>query len=142
MHELALADAVVKAAVRAADERGMSRIDRIVVGVGELQQINSKLFRYSLTSVLGSADPRVVGVAFDVRDVAVAFECRACGAAFGRPELEAVGNDTALEAIHLLPELAHAYVRCPSCASPDFEVTAGRGVVLERIEGEVEADHA
>lgn len=140
MHELALADAVVKAAVRAASERGIRRIDRIVVGVGELQQIDPELFRYSLTSVLATADPRVAGVVFDVRDVAVAFGCRACGAAFGRPELEAVGNDTALEAIHLLPELAHAYVRCPACASPDFEVTAGRGVMLERIEGEGE-DH-
>jgi hydrogenase nickel incorporation protein HypA/HybF len=139
MHELALADAVVKAAVRTANERGLSRIDRIVVGVGELQQIDPDLFRYSLTSVLGTADPRVAGVAFDVRDVEVAFTCRACGAAFGRRELEAVGNETALEAIHLVPELAHAYVRCPSCASPDFEVTAGRGVVLERIEGEGDA---
>ncbi len=142
MHELALADAVVKAAVKAADEQGIEKIERIVVGVGELQQIDSELFRYSLTSVLGTADPRVTGVEFDVRDVAVAFACRACGTPFGRSELEAVGNETALEAIHLVPELAHAYVRCPSCGSPDFEVTAGRGVLLERIEGDAGVESA
>ena len=39
MHELALADSVVKAALSAADDAGMDRIERIVVKVGELQQI-------------------------------------------------------------------------------------------------------
>jgi hydrogenase nickel incorporation protein HypA/HybF len=136
MHELALADAVVKAAVRAADDAGIRRIDRIEIAVGELQQIEPDLFTYSLTSVLGTADPRVAGVVFDVRTVNVAFGCRACGTGFGRSELEAVGDETALEAMHLVPELAHAYVRCPACGSPDFEITEGRGVVLERIEGE------
>ncbi len=136
MHELALAEAVVKTAVRAANDAGIDRIDRIVIAVGALQQIEPELFRYSLTSVLATADPRVAGVAFDVRTVDVAFGCRSCGTTFGRSELEEVGDETALEAIHLVPELAHAYVRCPRCGSPDFEITQGRGVTLERIEGE------
>jgi Zn finger protein HypA/HybF involved in hydrogenase expression len=37
------------------------------------------------------------------------------------------------EAIHFIPELAHTYLRCPACASPDFEVVRGRGVWLAQV---------
>jgi hydrogenase nickel incorporation protein HypA/HybF len=135
MHELALADAVVKAARRAAEDAGISRIERVVVRVGELQQIETELFRYSLTSVLPTTDPQLEGVEFVVEEEAVAFRCRACDTAFGTGDLESAGNEHAVEAMHLIPELAHAYIRCPSCAGPDFEIVAGRGVTLQRIEG-------
>ena len=45
-------------------------------------------------------------------------------------------DDDAAEAIHFVPELAHAFMRCPDCGSPDFEVAAGRGVAISGIEGE------
>ncbi len=134
MHELALADAVVKAAIRAANDSGLERLDQIVVTIGELQTIESELFRYSLNAVLPD-DPRVAGVEFVIEQEPAQFICRACGQEFGRPELEAGGNTEAVEAIHLIPELAHVYVRCPSCGSPDFEIVAGRGVTVLRIEG-------
>ena len=38
------------------------------------------------------------------------------------------------EAIHFLPEAAHAFVRCPSCGSPDFAVSKGRGVSIKSID--------
>ena len=40
------------------------------------------------------------------------------------------------ESIHFVPELAHAFLRCPDCDGADFEVVAGRGVVLQELEGE------
>jgi len=135
MHELALADAVVKAARKAAHDAGITRIERVVVRVGELQQIEKEFFAFSLTSVLPAADPRLEGVEFVVEDEAVAFRCAACDQTFGTADLEPRGNDDAIEAMHLIPELAHAYVRCPSCAGPDFEIVAGRGVTLQRVEG-------
>ena len=39
------------------------------------------------------------------------------------------------EAIHFVPEIAHTYIKCPKCGSPDFEVVQGRGVWLESIKG-------
>jgi hydrogenase nickel incorporation protein HypA/HybF len=39
------------------------------------------------------------------------------------------------EAIHFVPEMAHVYIKCPSCGSPDFEVVEGRGVWLQSIKG-------
>ena len=38
------------------------------------------------------------------------------------------------EAIHFLPESAHAYLRCPGCGGPDFVLAAGRGVSIEAVE--------
>jgi hydrogenase nickel incorporation protein HypA/HybF len=38
------------------------------------------------------------------------------------------------EAVHFLPEAAHAYLRCPRCGSVDFDVAAGRGVSIVSIE--------
>jgi hydrogenase nickel incorporation protein HypA/HybF len=40
------------------------------------------------------------------------------------------------EAIHFIPEIAHTYMRCPRCHSPDFEVIAGRGVWVAALQGE------
>lgn len=135
MHELALADSVLKAALSAADDARMDRIGRIVVKVGELQQIKRELFEFSLTTVIPAQDPRLSGVTFDVSEEPVRFECRSCGSAYGRDEAGIADDGDQDEAIHFIPELSHAFARCPSCGSPDFDIRAGRGITLERIEG-------
>ena len=135
MHELALADSVLKAALNAADDAGMDRIDRIVVKIGELQQIETELFEFSLTTVLPAMDARLAGVEFDLSEELVRFECRSCGTDYSREEAGIDSDGDQDEAIHFIPELSHAFARCPSCGSPDFEIRAGRGITLERIEG-------
>lgn len=139
MHELALADSVVKTALRAAADAGMDRIDRIVVKVGELQQIERDLFEYSLTTVIPATDPRLAGVEFDVAEELVRFRCRVCESEYGREDVEMGGEDHD-EAVHFIPELSHAFARCPYCGSPDFEITAGRGITLQRVEGSSDDD--
>lgn len=134
MHELALADAVVKAALSAAEDAGMDRLDRIVVKVGELQQIKKDLFEFSLTNVVPIQDDRLSTVEFDVQEESVRFHCRSCGNEYGRADVN-LGDSDQEEAIHFIPELSHAYARCPECGSPDFEITAGRGITLATIEG-------
>ena len=140
MHELALADSVLKAALSAADDAGMDRIDRITVKIGELQQIERELFEFSLTTVLPAMDDRLAGVQFDLSEELVRFECRSCGTDYGRDDAGIESNSDQDEAIHFIPELSHAFARCPSCGSPDFEIRAGRGITLERIEGSSEDD--
>lgn len=139
MHELALADAVVKAALRAADDAGMDRLDRIVVKVGELQQIEKDLFEFSLTNVLTATDDRLARVHFDVQEEPVLFVCRSCDHEYGRADVSLDDPDHE-EAVHFIPELSHAYARCPECGSPDFEILEGRGVTLATIEGSSDDD--
>lgn len=140
MHELALADSVVKAALSAADDNGMDRIKRIVVKIGELQQIRRDLFEFSLTAVLPAQDARLAGVKFDISEEPVRFQCRFCSTDYSRDEAGIDNDGDQGEAIHFIPELSHAFARCPSCGSPDFEIRAGRGITLERIEGSSEDD--
>ena len=134
MHELALADSVVKAALHAADEAGLSHIGRIVVKVGELQQIEKDLFEFSLTSVIPANEPRLADTVFDVAEEPVRFQCRSCDEDYGKDEASLTGEESG-EAVHFIPELSHAFARCPSCNSPDFDIIQGRGITLERIEG-------
>ena len=97
------------------------------------------MFEFSLTSVLSSQDERLASAAFDVTEERVRFGCNACGHDYTRDEISLQGDEQG-EAIHFIPELSHAFARCPRCGSPDFEILAGRGITLERIEGSSTAD--
>lgn len=135
MHELALADAVVTAAIRVADREGLSEIVRLEVSVGELQRIDTGVFEFALRRVIPADEPRLEGVAIELRTEPAEFRCRPCGHRFGLRELPAPESEQASEAIHFIPELAHSFLRCPRCHSPDFELSAGRGVRIDSIEG-------
>jgi hydrogenase nickel incorporation protein HypA/HybF len=127
MHEWALADAVVAAAAKAAEGKAGARLPPVTVLIGELQAINREIFAFALRTLSGesSQPPRD----FLLETEPAAFRCRACATAWG------LGGDAGLteeerEAIHFLPESAHAFLRCPSCGSVDFAVESGRGVRL------------
>jgi len=134
MHEFALAEAVVRATLTTAESEHLAAVTHVAIRVGELQQIRKDVFELALEAVR-SDDPRLAGVRMEVEIVPARFACRACGHAFSLAET-AERDEDAQEAIHFVPELAHAFMRCPACHSPDFEVAAGRGVDIARIEGE------
>jgi hydrogenase nickel incorporation protein HypA/HybF len=136
MHEFALAEAVVATALEAADHRGIATIRRLEVHVGELQRIRKETFEFALREVLPSNEPRLAGAHIDLVIDPARFRCRACDRGFGLNETEPPGSEDEAEAIHFVPELAHSFLRCPGCRSPDFEVLEGRGVTIEPPEGD------
>jgi len=136
MHELALAHAVIATALDAADERGLQRLRLIDVQVGELQRISPETFELCLQEVVPSDEPRLASATITLAIERARFRCRPCGRAFGLGETGEPADGDRAEAIHFVPELAHAFLACPACASPDFEITAGRGVSIERLEGD------
>ncbi len=136
MHEFALAEAVVSAALREADRAGIARIEAIEVSIGELQRIQRETFEFALKEVLPADEPRLASAEMRLTIEPARFRCRGCRREFGLQETEGPKDATEAEAIHFIPELAHAYLRCPGCGSPDFELLEGRGVVLRRIEGQ------
>lgn len=136
MHEWALAEAVAAAAVKVADDEGLKRITEVRVRVGELQRIEPDVLRFALGDVIVKTEPRLKGARVDLEIEPARFRCRPCGKEWPLAEaVQALGADDA-ENIHFVPELVHLYVRCPACASPDFEVTEGRGVSLASVAGE------
>lgn len=138
MHEYALADAVLRAALKTAEKEGLDRVTRIVVTVGELQQIRTDLFEQALRDVLPGDEPRLRGLDVEVNLDPARFRCRSCDRVFALAEAAGERGDDEAEAIHFVPELAHAFLACPGCNSPDFEFEGGRGVALTSIEGEVD----
>ncbi len=135
MHELALAEAVIHAALDTAAQNHLTRLTRIVVQIGELQTIEREVFEFALREVLPASEPRIATTQIDLEVEPARFRCRPCGREFALADTERTSGD-ASEAIHFIPELVHAFVCCPACGSPDFEVTAGRGVLLRELEGE------
>ena len=130
MHEWALAEAVIAAAEEAAKKEHLKEIREVQLKVGELQQIELDILRFVLSQLKTG---KFKNAKFKVETVKAELQCRVCGHkwVFNKETLD---KDTA-EAIHFVPEVAHTYIKCPKCGSPDFEIVEGRGVWLESIKG-------
>jgi len=130
MHEWALAEAVIAAAEEAAKKEHLKEIREVQLKVGELQQIELNILKFVLSQLKTG---KFKNAKFKVETVKAELQCRVCGHkwVFNKETLD---KDTA-EAIHFVPEVAHTYIKCPKCGSPDFEIIEGRGVWLESIKG-------
>ena len=130
MHEWALAEAVIKAASEIAEKEVLKHVTEVTVKIGQLQQIERPIFRFAL-SQLKPVSFR--SAKFRLSTAKTKLKCKVCGNAwvFSKSKLD---KETA-EAIHFVPEVVHAYIKCPKCGSPDFEIEQGRGVWIETIKG-------
>ena len=130
MHEWALAEAVIAAASEIAEKEGLSEVTEVKIRVGELQQIERDIleFAFSQLKPVKFEDTR-----FSIEVSKAELKCRVCGHTwlFSKERLD----EGTAEAIHFVPEIAHTFIKCPKCGSPDFEILAGRGVWLESIKG-------
>ena len=128
MHEWALAEAAVETVRREAAGR---RVLGVRLAFGELQQADRDIFAAAVAEL--APDAGIDAAAFTMEVEEARFACRGCGRVWRLAESSGL-DDERREAIHLLPEAAHAYVRCPGCASADFDVAAGRGVSIVALE--------
>jgi hydrogenase nickel incorporation protein HypA/HybF len=130
MHEWALAEAVIAAAQQIAEKEKLKAIREINIKIGELQQVEQDILRFALSQLKPASFKNTI---FHISKAKTTLKCRVCDNTwlFKKSKLD---KDTA-EAIHFVPEVAHAYIKCPKCGSPDFEICEGRGVWLENIKG-------
>jgi hydrogenase nickel incorporation protein HypA/HybF len=130
MHEWALAEAVITAARQIAKKEKLREVREVTVKIGELQQVEESILRFALSQLKPAS---FKNAAFSIERSKTKLKCRVCGNTwlFSKNKLE---EDTA-EAIHFVPEVAHAYIKCPKCGSPDFEIAEGRGIWLDNITG-------
>jgi hydrogenase nickel incorporation protein HypA/HybF len=130
MHEWALAEAVIAAASEIARKEGLKEIREVKIKVGELQQIELDILDFALSQLKPA---KFKDAKFSIEVAKAELKCRFCGYKWTFREEEM--NEDAAEAIHFVPEIAHTYIKCPKCGSPDFEILKGRGVWLESIKG-------
>ncbi|MEM0010562.1 MAG: hydrogenase nickel incorporation protein HypA [Candidatus Bathyarchaeia archaeon] len=131
MHEWALAEAIISAVSEVADKENFKEVKSVLVLVGELQQVDREVLKFAITQL---RPDKLAKTRFIIRVVRASFTCKACGHKW--PFRESALQDWVKEAIHFVPEVAHAYIRCPVCGSPDFEISGGRGVWIAGIRGE------
>jgi hydrogenase nickel incorporation protein HypA/HybF len=131
MHEWALAEAIIAAASEVAEKENLKQIKEVRIKVGKLQQIELEILEFALSQLKPA---KFKNANFSIEIVKAELKCRVCGHKwfFNKEELD----ENTSEAIHFVPEVAHAYIKCPKCGSPDFEILQGRGVWLESIKGE------
>jgi hydrogenase nickel incorporation protein HypA/HybF len=130
MHEWALAEAILASAKQVAAKEQLKTVTEVTIKVGELQQVEPPILRFALSQMQAGV---LKDAKFRIRKAKSTLKCRVCGTTW---QFNAKKMDKATaEAIHFVPEVAHSYVKCPKCGSPDFEIASGRGVWLADIKG-------
>jgi hydrogenase nickel incorporation protein HypA/HybF len=131
MHEWALAEAIIIAASQIAEKEKLRKVSEIKIKMGELQQIERDILEFALSQMKSDS---IKEAKFIIQTVPAKMKCRACGQTWTFEE-EKLDKESR-EAIHFVPEIAHTFIKCPKCGSPDFEIIKGRGVWLESVKGE------
>lgn len=130
MHEWALAEAVLAAAQQIAEKEKLKEVKEVTVKIGELQQVERRILQFALSQLKPAG---FKNAKFRIVKAKTELKCRVCGNGwlFSKQKLD----ESTAEAIHFVPEVAHSFIKCPKCGSPDFEISEGRGVWLENIKG-------
>jgi len=135
VHEWALAEGVVSTTLRTVEEQGLTKVTAINIRMGELQQIDVELFGFALKEIIQPQKSVIADAEIKFIKEDAVLKCRSCKHEWSfSPVLEKL-NEEERESIHFVPEIAHVYISCPVCKSPDFEFIKGRGVWLDSIEG-------
>ena len=130
MHEWALAESVIESAKTIAAKKELKEVKEIIVKIGELQQVEEDILFFAFNQLKDGILKKANIIIIKAK---TKLSCRLCGNkwTFRKQNLDEVKS----ESIHFVPEVAHAYIKCPNCGSPDFKIASGRGIWLERIKG-------
>ena len=135
MHEWALAESILSAAVEAAEKEKLKTITEIKISIGELQQIEQDIFEFALNEIIKSQSNKLKNVKISIETEQSTLKCKNCEHTWNFSDMKKKLNEDESEAIHFIPEVAFVHTRCPKCGSPDFEITKGRGVSITSIKG-------
>lgn len=136
MHEWALAESILTAALEVAEKEKLRKIKEIKVSIGELQQIEQDIFEFALDGIIKDQGGKLKDVKITIEAEKSTLKCKSCEQTWKFSDMKKKLNEDESEAIHFIPEVAFVHTRCPKCGSPDFEITKGRGVSITSITGE------
>jgi len=113
-----------------AREKGAKKIIEAKIKLGKLQQVDADIITQALGELSRGTLLEKTKIMLEAEETR--FRCLACGHVWNL-ESSVGSSEEESEAMHFVPDLAHAFIRCPRCRSPDFEITGGRGVWVEYI---------
>ncbi len=124
---------MVSTMLAVAKEKGAAKITEAKIKLGKLQQIDFGILRFALKELTKGTQLEKTDIKLEEEETK--FKCRACGAEWNFNSARPDDKEQA-EAMHFVPDLAHAFIRCPKCGSPDFEIIGGRGAWVEYMKVE------
>ena len=136
MHEWALAESILTAAIEEAKKEKLKRITEIKLSIGELQQIEQDIFKFALDEIIKHQGGELKDVKIKIETEKTILKCKSCENTWSFSDMKKKLSEDESEAIHFLPEVSFVHSRCPKCKSPDFEIKEGRGVSITSIKGE------
>ncbi|MBU2530681.1 MAG: hydrogenase nickel incorporation protein HypA [Elusimicrobia bacterium] len=134
MHEWALADSVITSAVDYAKKEKLKKISLVNIAFGELQNVDKEIFLFAIEELIKTSNKVISSSKFKISDELAKFKCKVCSTEFTIKQVKKTEEEA--EYIHFIPEMAHTYLKCPKCKSPDFDIIAGRGVLIKSIKGD------
>jgi len=135
MHEWALAESIITAAVEAAEKEKLEEITEIIIQIGELQQIEQDIFDFALKEIMKTQGANLKNTKIKIETEKSMLKCNNCEHEWSFSDVKKKLSEDEAEAVHFVPEVAFVHTRCPKCGSPDFEITCGRGVSIKSIKG-------
>lgn len=136
MHEWALAESIIVTVIKESEKEKLSKVLKVTVKIGELQSIELDIFKFALENMVDLYKPPVDLENIHLEIDRCILKCKVCGNSWNYSDIPKKLDEDEKEAIHFVPEVAHTYMRCTQCGSPDFEILQGRGVWIDSIEGE------
>ncbi len=126
MHELSMADAIVKTVIEAAEKNDAIEVLEITVEIGQMTMLNPEQIMF-MVEVL-SEDTILQGAKFHMEEIPIEIECESCEFK-GKIEFEGID--------HYAP-----IINCPQCEGRKLSVTAGRECNVKNIKIEQREEDA
>ncbi|MEN4005985.1 MAG: hydrogenase maturation nickel metallochaperone HypA [Methanobacteriaceae archaeon] len=123
MHELSIADAIVKTAIDVAEKNNAQEISEVTIEIGKLTLLNPEQLKFMI-SVLGE-NTLLEGAEIIVEEVPIEISCKSCDFA------GSAGDD-----------LDVPIIKCPECEEQDLKITKGRECNVKSIKIEKDEDDA
>ncbi len=117
MHELSMADAIVKTVLDAAEKNQAEEILEVTIEIGKLTMLNPEQLRF-LLGVL-TEDTLLEGAEIIIEEIPVEIKCHSCNYA---------GSTNLDDSDHYL-----MIVKCPECDERNLEIIAGQECNVKNI---------
>jgi len=125
MHELSMADAIVKTAIDVAGKNNAQEINEVTIEIGKLTLLNPEQLKFMI-SVL-SENTLLEGAEIIIEEVPIEIKCKSC-------DFVGTAHD---DLDYFVP-----IVKCPECEEQDLKITKGRECNVKSIKIEKEDDDA
>ncbi len=122
MHELSMADAIVKTAVDVAEKNNAQEITEVTIEIGKLTMLNPEQLKFMIDVL--SENTLLEGAEIIIDEIPIEVDCKSC---------EFSGSTPSDDLDEFVP-----VIKCPECGGHELEVIKGRECNVKTIKIEKE----